>query len=277
MDLSAAVAAWPKGRAAVAVVGTGGVLDRFESDGGSMIFWWASVTKLITALTVLDAVADGTVALDEPAGPPGATVAHLLAHSSGLPFETGEPVARPGTRRMYSNYGYEVLADHVAERAGGPFADEMAGRVLSPLRMSRTVVEGSPAKDAYGPLDDLIKLAREFLTPTVLGPEIVSWASTPVFPGLAGILPGFGRQRTNDWGLGCEIRDHKTPHWTSPNNSAATFGHFGQSGSFLWVDPHAALACISLSENAFGPWAAEAWPRLSTAVLAHYPSARDND
>ena len=145
-----------------------------------------------------------------------------------------------------------------------------AGRVLGPLGMSRTVVDGSPAKDAVGPLDDLIALARELLGPTVLGPEIVHWASTLAFPGLSGFVPGFGRHPQNDWGLGCEIRDHKSPHWTSPENSPGTFGHFGQSGSFVWVDPIAQLACVSLSDTNFGPWAKTAWPRLSTAVLEHY-------
>jgi CubicO group peptidase (beta-lactamase class C family) len=86
------------------------------------------------------------------------------------------------------------------------------------------------------------------------------------------VLPGFGRQQDNDWGLGCEIRDHKSPHWTSPDNSERTFGHFGQSGSFLWVDPAADLACVSLADTAFGPWAADVWPRLSTAVLQQHGS-----
>ncbi|QNK82274.1 serine hydrolase [Nakamurella sp. PAMC28650] len=272
MDLQAEIADWPVGRAAVAVIGPDGVLDQFETGGGSELFEWKSVTKLLTALTVLDACADGTIELTEPAGPPGATVAHLLSHAAGLRTEAGEPVAPPGTRRLYSNYGFEVVAAHLAVQAGGPFADELAGRVLGPLGLHRTVVAGSPASAGVGPLDDLIDLAAEFLTPTVIGPEIIGQASTLVFPGLVGIVPGFGRQTPCDWGLGCEIRGHKSPHWTSPHNSPATFGHFGQSGSFLWVDPDAGLACVSLCDTAFGPWAAKVWPRLSTAVLTHYRS-----
>jgi CubicO group peptidase (beta-lactamase class C family) len=270
MDLQAQIADWPVGRVAVAVLGPQGVLDRYETCGGSTVFEWKSVTKLLTALTVLDACADGTVELDEPAGPPGSTVAHLLSHASGLRAEAGEPSAAPGTRRIYSNYGVELVADHLAQHAGGPFVDELAGRVLGPLGMSRTVVDGSPASAGVGPIDDLISLAREFLTPSVLGPQVISWARTPAFPGLAGIVPGFGRQTPCDWGLGCEIRGHKSPHWTSPDNSPATFGHFGQSGSFLWVDPAARLACVSLCDTNFGPWAASAWPRLSTHVLSAY-------
>ena len=280
MTLSAEVAEWPVGTVAVAVLGPSGVLERFDTRPGTT-FAWASVTKIVTALTVLDACADGTVALADPvpldlpaAGeaphPSGITVAHLLAHAAGLPFERGAPVAPPGTRRTYSNYGYELLGDHLADAAGGPLRDELAGRVLEPLSMSTATVDGSPASSGAGTLDDLLALAGELLSPTVLGPEILAWASTLAFPGLSGILPGFGRQISNDWGLGCEIRDSKTPHWTSPDNSPATFGHFGQSGSFLWVDPVARLACAGLSDTPFGPWAALAWPRLSTAVLQTY-------
>ena len=53
------------------------------------------------------------------------------------------------------------------------------------------------------------------------------------FPGLTGVLPGFGVQRPNDWGLGFEIRDAKSPHWTGSANSGRTYGHFGQSGTFI--------------------------------------------
>lgn len=261
---------WPVDSAAVAVVRPSGVLARAHIGDGGGVHAWASVTKILTSLTVLDAWADGTVDLDEPAGPPGSTVRHLLAHTSGLPFDGTEVAAAPGTRRIYSNTGYDVLADHLAERAGGPFVDELQGRVLQPLGMSRTALEGSAAKDAVGPLDDLIALASELLSPILLGPEIVALASTLAFPGLDGILPGFGRQAPNDWGLGCEIRGTKSPHWTSADNSPATFGHFGQSGSFLWVDPVAKLACVGLADRLFGPWAAQVWPELSSDVLATY-------
>ena len=62
-------------------------------------------------------------------------------------------------------------------------------------------------------------------------------------------------QRPNDWGLGFEIRDGKSPHWTGETNSAATFGHFGQSGTFLWVDPALQVACVALTDRDFGDWA----------------------
>src|SRR5699024_8761463 len=79
---------------------------------------------------------------------------------------------------------------------------------------------------------------------------------------------GFGRQRPNDWGGGTERRDHKDPHWTGASSSPETFGHFGQSGTFLSVDPRAGAACGGLTDRAFGEWAAEAWPRLAESSLA---------
>ena len=72
----------------------------------------------------------------------------------------------------------------------------------------------------------------------------------------------------NDWGLTFELRDAKSPHWTGSRNSERTFGHFGASGTFLWVDPDAGVACGVLTDRRFGDWAKEAWPAFSDAVLA---------
>lgn len=88
------------------------------------------------------------------------------------------------------------------------------------------------------------------------------------FPGLDGILPGYGSQRPNDWGLGFEIRSAKSPHWTGTGNSPRTFGHFGQSGTFLWVDPAAGLACVALTDRDFGDWAKPVWTELSDGILS---------
>jgi CubicO group peptidase (beta-lactamase class C family) len=265
VDPLIAVDQWPVSHAAVGVVRAGGVLaTRGPVDRP---FPLASVTKLLTAMAVLVAVEEGTVALDDEAGPEGATVAHLLAHASGLGLD-GARLAAPGRRRIYSNAGFDVLGQLVAERAGMPFATYATEAVLAPLGMTATSILGSPAWEASGSAADLCAFGRELLAPTLVSDQTLATATSVAFPGLTGILPGFGRQEPNDWGLGFELRDHKTPHWTGSRNSPATFGHFGRTGTFLWVDPEAGLALVCLTDRDFGPWAAEAWPVLSDGVLA---------
>jgi len=261
-----AVSAWPVNMAAVAVVDA----DRtIASTGPADLFRWASVTKLLTALAVLCAVDRGEVDLDDEAGPPGSTVRHLLAHASGLAVDDDAVLSAPGRRRIYSNRGFEVVAALVAARCRTDFDQLLRERVLVPLGLRDTVLYGSPAHGARGPLRDLARLGRELLAPTLV-PALMPAAVRPVFPGLSGVLPGFGRQASNDWGLGFEIRDGKQPHWTGARNSPATFGHFGQSGSFLWVDPEIGLACACLTDRTFGDWAVRAWPAFSDEVIAEF-------
>ena len=175
----------------------------------------------------------------------------------------------PGRRRIYSNRGIEVAAELVADRAGADFGALLRDRVLEPLGMAGTTLAGSPASGGRGPVRDLARLGQELLAPTLV-PALMPEATRPVFPGLAGVLPGFGRQDPNDWGLGFEIRDGKSPHWTGSGNSAETFGHFGQSGSFLWADPRLGLACAAVAGRPFGDWAVRCWPVFSDAVIAEF-------
>jgi CubicO group peptidase (beta-lactamase class C family) len=253
------VEGWPSEHAAVAVVGA---VEGVVGDPGRR-YPWASVTKLASAVAMLVAAEEGIVDLDEPAGPPGSTFRHLLAHASGLPFDHGAPIARPGARRIYSNYGVEVAAGLVEERAGMPFAEYFA----HVWDGTTAVLAGSAGSGVEGTLDDLVALARELRTPRRIAQETLDEARAVQFPGLVGVLPGFGRQEPNDWGLGFELRDAKSPHWTGTQNSPRTFGHFGRAGTFLWVDPDADVVLACLTDLAFGDWAAEAWPRLSDSVL----------
>jgi CubicO group peptidase (beta-lactamase class C family) len=233
----------------------------------SHVFRWASITKLLTAYAALVAAEEGVIDLDEPAGPEGSTVRHLLAHASGLPFHEGGPTSSVGQRRVYSNVGYETLAEHIAARAEMPFEEYLSPGVLQPLGM-KAELRGSAAADMHGTLDDLAAFARELQRPTLVAPETLAEATTVQFPGLAGVLPDFGRFDPLDWGLGFELRDAKEPHWTGTRASSRTFGHFGGSGTFLWVDPDADVALGVLTDREFDDWAKEAWPKLSDAVLA---------
>jgi CubicO group peptidase (beta-lactamase class C family) len=255
---------WPATTVAVGVLRDGETLATHGPR--DRVFRWASVTKLATALATLVAAEEGTVDLDEPAGPPGSTVRHLLSHASGLPFDRGAPIAKPGRRRIYSNTGFEVLAETVAEAVELPFAQYLAAAVLQPLGLEAEL-RGSPAAGLHGTLDDLLRFGVEVQRPTLVAPETFAEATSVQFPGLGGVFPDLGRMEPNDWGLGFELRDAKEPHWTGTRNSPRTYGHFGGSGSFLWLDPEPGLALACLSDLDFGPWALEAWPRLSDAVL----------
>ena len=183
-------------------------------------------------------------------------------------------LAAPGTRRIYSNAGIELAAAHVEGRAGVGFETYLAEAVLDPLGMATARLVGSPAHGLEGRIADLCALAAECLSPRLVHPDTFAKATAVAFPGLGGVLPGFGRQEPCDFGLGFEVRDAKRPHWTGSANSPATFGHFGQSGSFLWVDPVAGAACVGLAARPFGPWAAAAWPALADDVLAELAELR---
>lgn len=257
---------WPAAHVAVAVVGPDGIVA--SRGDRTRPFDLASVTKLLTAFACLVAVEEGTLALDEPAGPPGATVRHLLAHAAGLGFDGGV-VAGPGQRRTYSNAGFEALADHLTRAAGMPGDRYVHEAVVEALGLRSTEVVGrSLAAGARSTVDDLSRFAAELLAPTLIARSTLAEATTVQFPGLAGILPGFGRLDPNDWGLGFECRDHKVPHWTGPRCSPATYGHFGAAGTFLWVDPAAGTALVTLTDEPFGEWSRQAWPELSDEVLA---------
>lgn len=266
-DALSQIDGWPVDNASAVVVASDGSVLGSRGDL-DRVYRLASVTKPLTAYAALVAVEEGVFDLDDAAGPDGSTVRHLLAHTSGLDFSEDKVRAEPGARRIYSNRGFEVLAQTLEARAEIPFATYIDEAVFAPLGMTSTRLTGSAGAGAESTAADLAKFAAELQRPALLAPQTVSLATTVAFPGLYGVLPGYGVQRPNDWGLGFELRDGKAPHWTSGANSPATFGHFGQSGTFVWVDPQAQAACVALADRDFGQWAIEAWPPLSDAVLA---------
>lgn len=258
---------WPVEHVAVAVIHAEGAVAASAGEV-EREFPLASVTKILTAYAVLVAVDAGLLAWDTPAGPVGSTVRHLAAHASGLSFHDAAWVqAAPGTRRIYSNAGFEVLGDTVAAASGQPFATYLDAAVLTPLGMGASRLAGSPGAGAVSTVADLSRIAAELQSPTLISASLLAEATEVAFPGLSGVLPGYGRQEPNDWGLGWEVRGTKQPHWTGATSSPETFGHFGRSGTFLWVDPEAGLACIALTDRDFGDWAIQAWPAFTDAVL----------
>src|SRR5687768_1985198 len=153
-DLAPLVADWPVDTVSAGVTG---VVDTLGLAGDPhWVARIASVGKLLVGLAALVAVEEGTVDLDEPAGPEGSTVRHLLAHASGLAFDTDRSIAPPGRRRIYSNTGIERFAEHLTARAGMPFEEYLRLGVLEPLEMTHTELRGSPAHAVWSTVADLL-------------------------------------------------------------------------------------------------------------------------
>ena len=172
---------WPVPIAAAGVVRADGAID--VHGDASRVLPLASVSKPVAALAILVAAEEGVVDLDEPAGPPGSTVRHLLAHASGLPFEGTTPIAPPGRSRIYSNEGFRVLGGHLTARAAMPFAAYVRKAVCDPLGIGLEP-EGDPGSGMHASLADVLSFGRELLVPTLVAGETFDEMTTVQFPGL---------------------------------------------------------------------------------------------
>jgi CubicO group peptidase (beta-lactamase class C family) len=262
------VRGWDVPHASAAVVAGGAVASTGDT---RRVFRIASVAKLLAAYTVMIAVEEGTLSLAQPAGPPGSTLRHLLAHASGYGFESDAPVlAAPATRRIYSNRGIEVAAEVLADAADMSFERYQREAVLDPLAMTATTLHGSPAHEMWSTVDDLVRFVAELRSPRLLAATTVAEMCTVQFPGLPGVLPGIGRYDALDWGLGFERNFSRPGHWAGSLVSRATVGHFGGAGTFLWYDPTIDLGCIALTDREFEAWAMVAWPAFGDAAVAEH-------
>ncbi len=259
---------WPVPNAAAGWITSDGRSDRVGDTARPFVL--ASITKPLVALAVLVAVEEGSVSLDDQiaVGNHHASLRHLLAHASGIGPESGDPIVEAGTRRIYSNAGFELIGQHLERATEMTTADYLRLAVAEPLGLQATALTGSPAHGATASVDDMLAVIAELMAPTLLHPSTVALAGSVQFPGLAGVLPGFGRQGDNTWGMGFEIRGVKAPHWTAPTNSERTFGHFGAAGTMFWIDPDAGIGCVALTDRRFGAWAADVWPTFSSQILS---------
>lgn len=266
MDPLGTIDEWPVRRVAATLVIDGDV--RAVRGDLHEVFELASVTKLLTAMAVLVAHEEGTIDLDGEVTPDGATMADLLAHSGGVAPDSPQPMMPPRRRRIYSTAAYDLAAQHVADAAGMPFADYLVAAVTDPLGLTSTELGGGAGADARSSVSDLVRLEAAWRRPLLVHDTTLDRATRPHLPILEGVLPGYGRQTPNPWGLGPEIRGDKNPHWSAPENSPRTFGHFGRSGTLWWIDPDANRALVVLTDEPFGPWAIDRWPVLAADVLA---------
>ncbi|AGP30501.1 serine hydrolase domain-containing protein [Corynebacterium terpenotabidum] len=283
----AETAEWPVDHCSAAAVSVGAA--PVTVGDAHRVFPLASVSKLITATTVLSAVAEGCFELDDTVhgisassgvpvdGPSDATVRELLAHASGVGFRDRVLEKEPRVRRIYSSAGFEILADLVTAAVSDAdldFSTYVHAAVTQPLGISpeELIVNGSAGHGFSGSVDALSRLAAEFLSPTLVPEPLWAEALSVQFPELNGIVPGYGSQRPCPWGLGFELHGAKSPHWLSPGMPTDVAGHFGQSGTFLWFHRGAGVAGVVLTDRAFGAWAKQRWDgfnaRLWTALTA---------
>lgn len=231
------------------------------------LYRYMSVTKPIAAWGILVAIAQGKFDLDTPAGPEGSTFRHLLSHASGLPAEPGAPIAKPGRRRIYSNYGFDVMGQEAEQYIGMSIQDWIQTQVFDPLGMESARLIGSIAHSGTGAANCLVKFGREILRPTLIPRDLAEKAFQVQFPGIGGITPGYGRSSNRPWGLGFSIRNPLEPHWAGPHFSNHVVGHFGMSGSFFYMDLYQGKGGVFLGVKDFGKEHIQYWPALTDEMI----------
>ncbi|MCF4120202.1 beta-lactamase family protein [Antribacter sp. KLBMP9083] len=193
-----------------AAVGRAGRVAWAAVSGGptpELSFRIGSITKPMVAVAVLRLVEAGRVALSDPVGRhlpdapvPGATLRHLLSHTSGLPAEPAGPwwerhgygswadlvaadlpaLWEPGDRYHYSNVGFAVLGRLVEELLGRPWDEVLREELWEPLGMRSTGrVPAGPAAAGFAvhPHADLVH-AEPVAPYGAMGPAGEVW-STP--------------------------------------------------------------------------------------------------
>lgn len=224
---------------------------------------------------------------------------------AGVPALYVEPVCPPATRRIYSNEGYAVLGTLLAETTGIGHADYVHGAVFAPLGMDAFL--GLPESESGRALDvrepglwragtplfnsrawrqrataaggafatcaayaAFVQVLLERGAPLIAAETFDEFARVQ-FPGLPGGIESYVTWERADWGLGCDIRDGKEPHWTGTRTSAATLSHFGASGTLMWADLDAGVGLVCLANRGtYSGWMMRPgrWGDLSDRVLA---------
>jgi CubicO group peptidase (beta-lactamase class C family) len=163
--------------------GTTSLRAEIRPDGDTQ-YRLASVSKPFTAVGVFQLVRDGSVKLDAPAREycpelsaldAAPTVRHFLMHRSGMRHSTDaedtgitgtfprlgaalttivkEPLQfPPGTRTLYTSWGYAVLGCVIEAASGQTYADFMKQRVFAPAGLNATTFDApSYASPTFSP------------------------------------------------------------------------------------------------------------------------------
>jgi len=267
------------------------------------IFDLASLTKCIATTTaMMQLMEEGRVRLNDPVsaylpdfaqnGKNQITVRELMTHYSGLPPDLDlkepwqgrevaykmamevKPEFPPGTRFVYSDINFEVLAFLVEKVTGMPLNEYAAKKIFEPLGMHETrflppaewVARIAPTQyDENGKMlrgtvhdptarrmggvaghaglfstaDDLARFAQELLSGhRILSPSAVEKMSTPQGPANGASLRGLG------W-------DIDSPFSTNRGEllPVGSYGHTGFTGTSLWIDPTTDTYIILLTNS----------------------------
>ena len=179
-------------------------------------FLWFSMTKIATATAVMQLVDAGAVEIDAAARrylpdlsglDQRITVRHLLNHSSGIgnppplrwihpvneagpaPSEMvtrllsryGKPKFEPGDHSAYSNIGYLVLGDLIAEVSGIPYQRYIIERVLRPIGADSTGFsfetggDENASEGSHPRRDPALPFMRLLIPRWALGPARGKW------------------------------------------------------------------------------------------------------
>ncbi len=292
------------------------------------VFDIASLTKVVATTTaVMQLVEQGKVRLNDPVvkyipefgqnGKADITVRDLLTHYSGLPPDldlthpwTGRdvgysmafastPISPSGTRFVYSDINFIVLAGLIDRVSGLPLDAYCARNIFAPLGMSHTrfrpPADWSPRiapteYDEHGQMlrgvvhdptvrrmggvsgqaglfstaDDLAKFAQALLDGrAVLSPMTIEKMTTPQQPPAATALRGLG------WDIDSPFSSNR-----GELLPVGSFGHTGFTGTSLWIDPTTRTYIILLT-NAVHPRgqgsAISLRAKVATAVAAAIP------
>ncbi|MBP6740144.1 MAG: beta-lactamase family protein [Leptospiraceae bacterium] len=117
----------------------------------------ASVTKPFTSMAIMQLADSGLLKLNDPIGkfipeyakqfPPiegkEITIRHLLSHSSGIPYIGTRQIYAAGTKFMYSNYNYRLLASIIEKVSGQSYATYVKENIFFPLDMDDSMVSSN--------------------------------------------------------------------------------------------------------------------------------------
>jgi CubicO group peptidase (beta-lactamase class C family) len=214
------------------------------------------------------------------------------------------PVHPPETRRVYSNEGYAVLGELLSAATGMAHAEYVTRAVFEPLGMDAVLGlpealdgralqvrepglwrPGEPLFNSRAWRDRATAAGGAFATcaayaafvglllergAPLLAAETFDELAEVQFPGLAGGIESFLTWELADWGLGCDIRGRKRPHWAGTRTSAATLSHFGAAGTLMWADPAAGVGLVCLANRGtYSGWMMRPgrWGDLSDRVV----------